>query len=257
MKVVYCAYGASKYADQLGRSVASLRVWHPEAQVVVHTTAEFVAHLANLPVEPRVGGDAARPSDWHDPLMKVRAVHAEAETGEPFLYLDNDTFVTGCLQEAWDMLKAYDCLGVHSPVPDQRGYLGLPPVPGLTRPAPGVFPEWNGGVLFFSGRAGAREVARNWLEWLEKKIPGGGDQWPLAQALWQSAARLHVLPNTYNCRLPACPSLFGTVKILHDDRPDLAEIARVLNADTGLRQVVRDGAGYAVRLDPSAGARCF
>lgn len=255
MKVVYCAYGARKYADQLAQSVASLKAVHPEARVYVHSTPDFVQNLWNLPVTPVISKAAARPSDWHDPLMKVRAIVAEAE--EPFLYLDNDTYVAGSLAPAWELLSNYDCLGVHSPIPDQRGFLGLEPAPGLTRPPPEVFPEWNGGVLFFAGTDGARRIARNWLEWLEKKIPGGGDQWPLAQAVWQSGARMHVLPNSYNCRLPACPSVYGTIRILHDDRPDLAQVANILNADQGLRQVIRSGDSFGLHLDPAAGARCF
>lgn len=257
MKVVYCAYGAAKFADQLAQSVRSLKAWHPEARIVVWSSADFTQNLWNLPVEVVVSPVAERPSDWHDPLMKLRAIADQAAQAEPFLYLDTDTFVAGPLDEAWKLLSDYDCLGVHSPIPDQRGFLGLPPAPGLTRPDPAVFPEWNGGVLFFSGREGAQRIARNWLEWQEKMIPGGGDQWTLAQALWSSGARLHALPNTWNCRLPASPSVYGAVKILHDDHPDLASVAEIINQDQGLRRIVRDGETYALGHDLTDGRRCF
>ncbi|MGR1581651.1 hypothetical protein ACSSNL_09305 [Thalassobius sp. S69A] len=256
MKVVYCAYGARKYADQLAQSVRSLRGHHPKAEVIVHTVADFAPLIAGLPVRLCIQPDRPRASDWHDPLMKLRAIRAEAEAGQPFLYLDNDTYVAGSLASAWGVLSRFDCLGVLSAIHDQRGFLGLEPAPGLTRPTPEAFPEWNGGVLFFAGTEAARRIARRWLEVQEMGIPGGGDQWPLAQALWDSQARLHVLPANYNCRLPASPVVYGAVKILHADHTDLAEVASRVNAETGLRQVVPQGADFGLR-SLASDARCF
>ncbi len=88
-------------------------------------------------------------------------------------------------------------------------------------------------------------------------IPGGGDQWPLAQALWDSGARLHALPGTFNCRLPATPIVYGAVRVLHADHPQLSEIAQVLNEQTGLRQVVVKGEGYALAPAGSNDRRMF
>lgn len=258
MKFVYCAYGGRKYADQLAQSVRSVLDWHPEARIIVYTRLEFLPFLDDLPVQTRLlGGPSPNLGPWHDPFMKVRAVCDAAHEGEAFVYLDNDTYLAGDLSAAWAMLQHYDCMGVQSSIPDQRGFLGLGPAPGLQRPSPDVFPEWNGGVLLFSGSRAAQRVAARWLEVLELKIPGGGDQWALAQALWDSQAQLHVLPMTYNCRLPATPVVYGPIHILHADHTDLSGIAKVLNADTGLRQVVVDGAGYGLRPAGSAGHRMF
>lgn len=257
MKFVYCAYGGQKYAAQLAQSVRSVRQQHPQAQIVVYTVADFLPFLRDLPVESQVMPQAARRSDWHDPFMKVRAVQHAAGVGQPFVYLDNDTYVAAPLDEAWALLEHADCMGVHSPIPDQRGFLGLEPAPGLSRPDPQVFPEWNGGVLFFAASAGARRVLDRWLQVLEMGIPGGGDQWPLAQALWDSQARLHVLPGTYNCRLPATPVVMGEICVLHDDHPQLPEIAEVLNAQMGLRQVVMTPQGYDLAPAGTDGRRMF
>lgn len=257
MKVVYCAYGGQKYADQLRQSVLSLRVQHPRARVVVHSDPSFVRFIGNLPVELVLTAATARPDAWHDPLMKLRAITAETEARQPFLYLDTDTYVAGSLAPAWDLLTRFDCLGVPSPIWDQRGFLDLPAAPGLTRPPPEVWPEWNGGVLFFAGTDGAQRIAGNWLKLLRKNIPGGGDQWPLAQALWDSEARIQALSAAYNCRLPACPTVYGAVKILHDDHPDLAAVADILNADQGFRQVIRAGDGYGLLRNPQGDKRCF
>ncbi|MDF1802752.1 hypothetical protein [Thalassovita sp.] len=257
MKIIYCAYGASKYAGQLAQSVRSVLAHHPDALIEVHTTPDFAPLLAALPVSVIVGDDVARASDWHDPLMKLRAICRATEANEPFVYLDNDTCVAGSLAGAWNLLGRFDCLGVQSPIHDQRGFLNLQEAPGLTRPAPQVFPEWNGGVLFFAGTDGARRVAQHWLQIQERGISGGGDQWPLAEALWSSGARLHALPANYNCRLPASPVVYGPLTILHADHPDLAQVARILNANHGLRQVVQERDRYAIRLDPQNGQRCF
>jgi len=257
MKVIYCAYGAPKYADQLAQSVRSVLAQHPDARIEVHTTPDFIPLLATLPVSIIVGDGTARSSDWHDPLMKLRAICRAAEAAEPFVYLDNDTYVAGSLSGAWDLLGRFDCLGVQSPIHDQRGFLNLEKAPGLTRPEPQVFPEWNGGVLFFAGTEAAGRVAQHWLQVQERGIPGGGDQWPLAEALWSSGARLHSLPTNFNCRLPACPVVYGPLTILHADHPDLEQVACVLNTNHGLRQIEQDGDGYAVRLNPQNGQRCF
>lgn len=257
MKIVYCAYGGQKYADQLAQSVGSVRAQHPEAQIVVYTTAPFRPFLSDLPVESRILEQQAQSSDWHDPFMKVRAVCEAANEGAPFVYLDNDTYVAGALSEAWALLEHFDCLGVQSSIPDQRGFLGLDPAPGLHRAAPQVFPEWNGGVLFFAGSKAARRITKRWLEVLEMRIPGGGDQWPLAQALWDSGARLHVLPATYNCRLPATPVVYGQIRILHADHPQLSDIERILNAEQGLRQIVSEGSDFVLAPAGSDGKRMF
>lgn len=258
MKIVYCAYGGAKYAAQLKQSVLSVRRFHPEARIVVYTVPEFLPHLAGLDVAHSVlSGTDPKPGDWHDPFMKVRAVDDAAQKGEAFLYLDNDTFIAGDLSAAWGLLEAYDCLGVMSPIPDQRGFLGLPHAVGPERPSPEVFPEWNGGVLFFAATDHATRIASRWLEVLEMGIPGGGDQWPLAQALWDSKARLHTLPPTYNCRLPAMPVIYGKACILHADHPDLGAVAAQVNACSGLRQIVPVSEGFAVRRTGSDGARMF
>lgn len=258
MKFVFCAYGGQKYADQLAQSVRSVLVWHPEARIIVYTRPEFQPFLEDLPVQERLlDGKAPKPGTWHDPFMKVRAVCDAAAEGEAFAYLDNDTFVAGDISGAWDLLQHYDCLGVQSSIHDQRGFLGLEPAPGLQRPSPDVFPEWNGGVLFFAGTPAAQRIAARWLEVLEMQISGGGDQWPLAQALWDSRARLHVLPLTYNCRLPATPVVYGPIRILHADHTDLSGIAKALNADTGLRRVVADADGFALAPAGSTGQRMF
>jgi hypothetical protein len=245
MKFVYCAYGGEKYAAQLIQSVESARRWHPAAQIVVYTVPEFQPYLSDLKIETRLlPGQPARQLNWHDPFMKVSAVCDAAEIGNAFIYLDADTFMAADLAEAWELLQHYDCLGVPSAIPDQRGFLGLPPVPELKRPSPQVFAEWNGGVLLFAGTDGARRVARRWLEVLEMRIPGGGDQWPLAQALWDSGACIHALPATYNCRLPAMPVVYGRVRVLHADHPDLAAVAEHVNEGLGLRQIVPSDKGY-------------
>ena len=63
MKVVYCAYGARKYADQVAQSVRSLRAAHPGAVIEVHTTADFAPYLVGLPVNK---------TDLHRPDMMQR-----------------------------------------------------------------------------------------------------------------------------------------------------------------------------------------
>ncbi len=257
MKVVYCAYGAHKYVDQLAQSVRSVKAHHPEARVIVHTTRDFAPYLSALPVAVMTQDVVARPGDWHDPMMKLRAILAEAEQGDPFLYLDSDTFVAGPLSDAWGMLDRFDCMGVQSPIHDQRGFLGLPPAPWPDRPPSEAFAEWNGGVLFLAGTDAASRLVRRWSEVQSRGIAGGGDQWPLAQALWDSDARAHTLPVNFNCRLPGNPTVYGHIRILHADHPDLAGIARRVNAQTGIRGIITTPDGYDARPLDQDGRRMF
>jgi hypothetical protein len=256
MKIVYCAYGGQKYADQLAQSAGSVLAQHPRAQIIVYTTADFLPLIKELPVETRLVPHVPQDSDWHDPFMKVRSIAHVASQAEPFLYLDNDTYVAGSLADAWPLTAHFDCMGVHSPISDQRAFLGLS-ASGLKHPPADVFPEWNGGVLFFAGTKAAQRIADRWLEVLELRISGGGDQWPLAQALWDSGARLHVLPAVYNCRLPAAPVVYGPIRILHSDHTQLADIAHVLNEGTGLRQVKAEGHSFVLAPVGSDDERMF
>ncbi|MEY8830562.1 hypothetical protein AB9K34_19495 [Sedimentitalea sp. XS_ASV28] len=237
MRVVYCVYGKRKYVLQLEGSIRSLRQHHPKARIEVHTTPDCAPRLVHLGAEIHlIEGAAPRESAWHDPLMKAAAIRAAC--GSDFLYLDNDTHICGSLQPAWDMLTRFDYMGVHAPIHDEREFLGYPSPPDLLR-LPTAFPEWNSGVLFLSGRQAASDLIANWHGLLSRGYEGNSDQWLLRVALWQGTGRAHVLPATYNCRLPLCPSVYGKIRVLHGEHPDLAGVAAALNADLGPRQLRR------------------
>lgn len=237
MRVVYCVYGKRKYVLQMEGSIASLRHFHPEAKIEIHTTPAWAPRLAHLDADIRlIDTLTPRESAWHDPLMKAAAIRAAC--GSDFLYLDNDTHICGPLQSAWDMLEKVDYMGVHAPIYDQREFLGYPAPDDLPRP-PDAFPEWNSGVLFLSGRQTTTDLIEYWQSLLSRGYEGGSDQWLLRVALWQGAGRSHVLPPIYNCRLPLRPSVYGQIRVLHAEHPNLEQVAKALNADLGPRQIRR------------------
>lgn len=233
MRVVYCVYGKEKHVRHLQTSVSSLKRIHPDARIEVFTTPGFADRLADLGVDIRLlDGMTPNDSDWHDPKMKIESIRRAC--GSAFLYLDNDTYIAGSLRPAWDLLEQFDCMGVQAPIYDQRGFLGLPPVPDL--PAiPEAFVEWNTGVLFVSDRPAAQDLIENWSDLISRGYEGGGDQWLFRIALWQARGRFHVLPPVYNCRLPLRPTVYGEIRVLHGVHPDFPALAARLNADLGPR----------------------
>lgn len=247
MRVVYCVYGKRKYVLQLEESISSLRRFHPEAKIEIHTTPDWGPRLSHLDADIRlIDTLTPRESAWHDPMMKATAIRAAC--GSDFLYLDNDTYVCGSLQSAWDMLDRFDYMGVHAPIYDQREFLGYPVPDDLPLP-PDAFTEWNSGVLFLSGRKATTDLIEDWQTLLARFDESRSDQWLLRVALWQGAGRAHVLPPIYNCRLPLRPSVYGQIRVLHAEHSNLVQVADALNSDFGPRQIRRRNGDWTYVLN--------
>ena len=149
MRVVYSVYGDGRSFEEFEISLKSLLSIHPEAAVDCYTDESGMARLETFPVNAKViDGVIPVENGWHDPRFKVEAILRSAT--EPFIYLDNDTFVAGSLSSAWSLLTRFDVLAVLAPVSDQRDALKYPPLADALQ-VPPSFSEVNGG--FFSSPA--------------------------------------------------------------------------------------------------------
>ncbi|MCU0900885.1 MAG: hypothetical protein MUC82_10390 [Cypionkella sp.] len=235
MIVVYSVYGSEKYFKDMQQSAASVRRWHPDARIICYTTPEGARTLADFAGEVRVIDDI-RPKEtsWHDPAFKVAAINRAF--GEPFLFLDNDTYVAAPLTDAFGLLNSFDLLAVLAPITDQRIVKSYPTLEYATNVS-AAFGEVNAGVLFISDGHKAEALLKRWQQLLLVNPHELGDQWRLRIALFEVLPRLGVLSNVYNYRLFARQPIFGLLHILHGPADSLPDVEKRLNTRTSYRHV--------------------
>ena len=148
------------------------------------------------------------------------------------LYLDTDTHVCGPFYDLFDLLEKFDFVATHAP-----GRFTSKTVEAL----PDAFPEFNIGVNVFRLSVRTRHLFADWLARYEahRGVYGNNDQAPLREALWNSAARLYVMPQEYNSRWRFGGFARYPIRVLHG-RPSVrqgnyAEVERQLNRSEGMR----------------------
>jgi hypothetical protein len=129
------------------------------------------------------------------------------------VYIDGDTEVRGCLDPVFECLERFDLALKLCPKPTAKEYEVAPGIPSH------LFPEWNGGVLFFRNNERSREFFKRWSE-IFRREGKNRDQPALARALYESdgGARLlslNAVWNTFRSDLPALPNGRGDSRIWH------------------------------------------
>ena len=158
------------------------------------------------------------------------------------VFLDTDTYLCEPVPELFELLGRCDIAMAHAPMRHTA-----------TVDVPASFPECNSGVIVYNANERTKAMFAAWEAFYAGQLSATGqtdDQPALRRALWNSEARLAVLPPEYNFRfvLPAFAGR-GTVKILHGRHPDMAALAAAINASGSPRVFLpqlRD-----------AGPRCF
>lgn len=109
------------------------------------------------------------------------------------VYVDCDTEVRGCLDPVFDCLDKFDLAIKHCPKPTRKEY---EVAPGLSSR---LFPEWNGGVIFFRNNARTKQLFRDWCE-VFRREGKNRDQPALARAIYHSewGGRLLSLNSIWN-----------------------------------------------------------
>jgi len=141
---------------------------------------------------------------------------------EQTVFLDTDTYVCEPVPELFELLGHCDIAMAHAPMR----------VTGKV-PVPQSFPECNSGVIAYNMNERTRYLFAMWERFYADQLATTGqpdDQPALRRALWESEARLAILPPEYNFRF-ALPSFAGRgkVKILHGRHGDVSKLAARLN----------------------------
>lgn len=165
------------------------------------------------------------------------------------LFLDTETYICGSPIELFDLLDRFDMA-----MALERRYVDFLPE-GAAVPA--AFPEYNQGVIAYRQSPEMRAVFKKALAWSHdftaRTHQTVGDQVGMRIALYESALRIAVIPQEYNCRFHSFGWLNGPVRILHARLPwaahnarNLDKVARKLNRRTVPRVFV---AGRVLALE--------
>ena len=257
----------------MNRGAAYLAVGKAHAKEASLSAQSLKQHMPDLPTalftdvpEAITGFDHVFPIECNSYDRSYNILVFKNSPFDQTLYLDTDTFVANDLHDAFRLLDRFDVGAVHAPQHQPKFRVdGAPP----------SFPQYNGGVLLVRKNTHTERFLDHWMKmymhdleqgW-EKLYPKGSRkkrfvhcQPSLRQALYESEnIRIATLPSEYNCRLAQPAVLMEPVRILHGTYPDMAGIARLLNAQTGPRLVYMRGSRVIIRPKPflARALECF
>jgi hypothetical protein len=226
------------------RSARSLLHHHPDADIECYTDQAGKTKLKDFPCKKFEISVTPRETSWHDPVFKISAIR-EAATS-PFVFLDNDTYVSAALTPAWELLSKFDLLACLAPISNQREVLSHSLLKRSEK-IPEAFSEMNCGVLFLAHNNRIKELLGLWHDLLCLNPEELGDQWRFRIALYESSVSFYTLPNNFNYRIWSLAPLYGTLRIIHGHSDNLADIAKRLNSQTGYRHIVQTNDGPALK----------
>jgi hypothetical protein len=146
---------------------------------------------------------------------------------EETLLLDTDTYICGDLSHIFELLEEYEIAIAEDP------YLETAPVDGV----PDAFPEYNTGVVAYRQTKEIYDLVERWTEYYfqgnrtAKDTEGAGDQPAFRKAIYDSNAKMTVLPTEYNCRYSYAGCLHKRAIILHGRVPYIEEFSEELNSN--------------------------
>lgn len=242
--VIYISTGDSCYEESL-KSVASLKQHNPDLSVTIYTDRKEV--------DPRFDNLVTIEQPHFSMLDKVCNIWKTpySET----LFVDSDTFITGSLDDYFDVLKYCDFAGT---IECGRGlwYEGEMDLPrGLC--------DINGGVLCFKNTPAVMNALRQWYSeyqktagWLKKYGPEKwfvtNDQPSLRKLIWTNRdIRVAILPDEFNALRLFGTRLWGEAKIVHG-RGDIFRIAEEMNENAGKNRVFLQGAGTIMPIQSNS-----
>ena len=235
--VVYISTGDKSYTEAL-ISARSLKRFNPDLPVTIYTDdRDSDPIFDNFEV-------------IENPVFSVqdKALNIWKTPYEETLYIDSDTFVTGKLDDYFDVLRYCDFAGT---IESARGfwYDGKLDMPR-------ALCDINGGVLCFKNTPAVISTLKQWHSeyektavWLEEYGPDNwfltNDQPSLRKLIWSNRdIRVAILPDEYNALRLFGTRLWGEALIVHG-RGDIERIADEMNADSGDNRVFLQGAGTA------------
>jgi len=218
--IIYSAAGERFVAEAIASAKSSLRF----------NRVPHVIFCNPVPAKTAEGIDLIRYEPDTDPhLDKIHNI-----SNFPFertIYLDCDTYVTGNIDELFDLLNRFDVAAAHAP-----GY-----TKHADRGQSEAFYDFNTGVIAIRKVPSTAKFLANWASlharWL--KAPPfnihAQDQAAFRRALWESRLSLYVLSPEYNYRSIFPGRLVGQAKIIHGRSTNYEKLAANLNAVAGPR----------------------
>ena len=233
--VIYIATGDSCYAESL-KSATSLRKYNPDLPITLFSERPDV--------DPIFDNSVLIEDPMFSMLDKVRNI-AKTPYSET-LFLDSDTFITGTLDDFFDVLEYCDFAGT---IESARGwwYEGRMKIPR-------ALCDINGGVLCFKDTPAVIETLGNWYAeyqktegWLKDFGPAKwfltNDQPSLRKMIWTNRdIRVAILPDEFNALRLYGTRLWGDARVVHG-RGDIERIADEMNAFVGQNRVFLQGGG--------------
>jgi len=118
---------------------------------------------------------------------------------ENTLYLDSDTLIVSDLGEIFEILEKFDIVATHDLSRKRSQWAERI---SEYKKIPYGFPEINGGILAFTKSPSAVNLLSNWTEkfYELQHLTRNQDQPALRIALWESSARIYILPPEFNVR---------------------------------------------------------
>lgn len=232
-----CGYlyvtSGSKYLQEAYDSAGSLRRVEPSCSITLVTGSQVQSPLFNHVI--------LRPHDpfleeKFDPLTwRLKWIYHDSPY-EKTLFLDSDTYVSEAVSSVFQILDQFDiCI---APGPNMYATCSIAGerVPGLL--------AYNCGVIAFRKNAITEDLFDRWFQIYQEKMrksagnlprDQAGDQVSFVEAAMAAKARLYVLANTWNARIPYYLQLRGTVRIIHGRSNNLERIRARINVTTQQR----------------------
>ena len=115
------------------------------------------------------------------------------------LYLDSDTLVVSDISEIFEILERFDIVATHDLSRKRSEWADLI---AEHKQIPYGFPEINGGILGYNKTVAARDLLRVWIKkfYQLRHLTRNQDQPALRLSLWESSARICILPPEFNVR---------------------------------------------------------
>ena len=228
--ILYIAQG-ERYLKELRFAAESAKKAMPNVQRAAMTNSRKTVEEMEL-------FDIILPLD-NTPFSWQKRIDALQRTPfERTLFLDTDTYICGNINELFQLLDRFD-IGVAQAVIKHSPCRNLPAKPYIMPNVPETFPEVCCGLLLFRRNDRVNRLFISWNSKYDAQMASPilpfHDQPSFGEALYESDARVAILPTEYHCWITAGGYLSGPVCILHGHADDLPMLAEKLNRVRGPR----------------------
>lgn len=226
-QIVYVVVSSEKdlFLEELWASLFSLRIYHPEATVMVLVDAPTAKRIHNNPALNTMITDVVTVEvpEEYSPMARSRVIKTTIRNviNGPFLYIDTDTVICHSLEEIDSM--DYDVAAV----PDTHLPLAQHPfgrsqnnrvkhIFGIDISNKEYY--FNGGVMYVADNELTHKFYRQWYEnWKVSSIEkhDNADQPALNKADMELGGIIKCLPDVFNCQLALSLKYFHEAYIVH------------------------------------------